>query len=109
MVLRQKTVDNSVRYIPISKKTKESDIRPKTIKAGSLPKKNKNISQINLKLLKNVASVGLGYLKWKTNGYFWVKNIQIRWLSTQKLNLKKLLTLKWMSKCKLFTFHLQYI
>ena len=39
MVLRQKTVDNSVRYIPISKKTKESDIRPKTIKAGSLPKK----------------------------------------------------------------------
>ena len=42
------TIDNSVRYIPKSEQTKERDIKPntKTIKAGSLPRKqNKIISQ----------------------------------------------------------------
>ena len=43
MVLRKITVDNSVSYVPISEKTKETDIKPKTIKAGSLPREqNKN-------------------------------------------------------------------
>ena len=39
MVLRKKFVDNSVRYIPINEKTKETDIKPKKTKAGSLPTK----------------------------------------------------------------------
>ena len=39
MTLRKITVDNSVRYIPIIEKTKEREIKPKTIKAGSLPRK----------------------------------------------------------------------
>ena len=44
MTLRKITIDNSVRYIPKSEQTKE--IKPKTIKTGSLPRKqNKNISQ----------------------------------------------------------------
>ena len=55
MVLRQITVDNSVRYIPITEKT---------IKAGSLPRKqNKNISQNSKKLLKNISASGFKYLK----------------------------------------------
>ena len=29
MVLRKITIDNSVRYIPIGEKTKETDIKPK--------------------------------------------------------------------------------
>ena len=29
MVLRKKTVDNSVEYVPMSEKTKEKDIKPK--------------------------------------------------------------------------------
>ena len=63
MVLRKITIDNSVRYIPISEKTKEKEIKPKTIKAGSLPRKqNKNISQNNKKFIKNVAASGMKYI-----------------------------------------------
>ena len=43
MTLRKITVDNSVRYVPKIEKPKEN--KPKTTKAGSLPRKpNKNIS-----------------------------------------------------------------
>ena len=53
MVLRKIIIDNSVRYIPKTAKTQEKDIKPKTIKAGSLPRKqNKNISQNSKKSLK---------------------------------------------------------
>ena len=38
MVLRKKTFDNSVRYIPRTEKTKK-EIKPKTIEAVSLPRK----------------------------------------------------------------------
>ena len=62
MTLRKITVDNSVRYIP--KKEKEKEIKPKTTKAGSLPRKqNKNISQNSKKFLKNVAASGFAVLK----------------------------------------------
>ena len=47
MTLRKITIDNSVRYIPKNEQTKEKNNKPKTTKAGSLPRKqNKNISQI---------------------------------------------------------------
>ena len=50
MVLRRITVDNGVRYIPKSEQTRES--KPKTIKAGSLRRKQyENISQNNEKFL----------------------------------------------------------
>ena len=63
MTLRKKTIDNSVRYIPKSEQTKEKDIKPKTIKAGSLPRKqNKNCSENNKKFLKNVVASGFGYI-----------------------------------------------
>ena len=39
MVLRKLTIDNSVSYVPITEKTKEKEIKPKTMKAGSLPRK----------------------------------------------------------------------
>jgi len=64
MTLRKITVDNSVRYIPVSEQPREKDIKPKKIKAGSLPRKqNKNISQNSKKFLKNVAASGFGVLK----------------------------------------------
>ena len=64
MTLRKVTIDNSVRYIPITEKTKEKEIKPKTIKAGSLPRKqNRNISQNNKKFLKNISASGFGILK----------------------------------------------
>ena len=48
---------------PKLKKTKEKENKPKTIKAGSLPRKqNKNISQNSKKFLKNVAASGFGYI-----------------------------------------------
>ena len=63
MTLRKITIDNSVRYIPKSEQTKEKQIKPKTIKAGSLPRRqNKNISQNNKKFLKNVVASGFGYI-----------------------------------------------
>ena len=53
MVLRKKTFDNSVRYFPITEKTKQIENKPKTIKAGSLPcKQNKNISKTKKKSSK---------------------------------------------------------
>ena len=56
MALRKITVDNSVRYIPKSEQTRES--KPKTIKAGSLPRKqNKKISQ-NKTFPNNVSASG---------------------------------------------------
>ena len=66
MTLRKITIDNSVRYIPITEKTKEKEIKSKTIKAGSLPKKtkqNKQISQNNKKFLKIVSASGFKLLK----------------------------------------------
>ena len=39
MTLRKITIDNSVRYIPITEKMREKDIKLKTTKAGSLPRK----------------------------------------------------------------------
>ena len=50
MTLRKTTVDNSMRYVPKSEKPKEKQIKPKTIKAVSLPRKqNKQLSQNNKK------------------------------------------------------------
>ena len=65
MTFRKITIDNSVRYIPKSEQTKESDIKPKTrtIKAGSVPRKqNKNCPRNNKKFLTNVAASGFGYI-----------------------------------------------
>ena len=63
MTLRKIPIDNSVRYIPVIEKTKERDNKPKTIKAGSLPRKqNKNCSKNNKKFLTNVAASGFGYI-----------------------------------------------
>ena len=56
MTLRKITVDNSVRYIPITEKTKE--IKPK-VKDGKL---NKNPSQNNKKFLKNISASGFKYI-----------------------------------------------
>ena len=57
MVLRKLTIDNSVRFISVTRKTKGRYIKPKTIKTGSLPRKqNKKLSQNNEKIIKNVAA-----------------------------------------------------
>ena len=64
MVLRKITIDNSVRYIPQTEKTKVKENKLKTTKAGSLPRKqNKKTSQNNEKFLKNVAASGFAILK----------------------------------------------
>ena len=61
--MRKITNDTTVRYIPKSQQTKEKDSKPKTIKAGSLPRKqNKKPSQNNKKFLKIVVASGFGYL-----------------------------------------------
>ena len=63
MVFRKITIDNSVRYIPITEKSKEREVKSKTIKTGSLPRKqNKNISQNNKKFFKKVSASGFGVL-----------------------------------------------
>ena len=71
MVLRKITVDNSVRYIPKSKQTRESKpIKMKNKKQSeqiqpisgggksNTRKQNKNISQNNKKFLKKVTAGG---------------------------------------------------
>ena len=60
MVLRKITIDESVRYIPKSEQKKERDSKPKTTKAGSLPRKqHKKLSQNNIKRVV----IGFGILK----------------------------------------------
>ena len=62
MTLRKITIDNSVRYIPKSEQTREN--KTKTIKAGSIPRKqNKKFSQNNKKFLNNVSASGFKLLK----------------------------------------------
>ena len=64
MVLNKTTIDNSVRYIPKTEQTKKRDVKPKTIKPGSLPRKqNKKNSQNNKKFLNNVSASGLKLLE----------------------------------------------
>ena len=64
MTLRKITIADSVRYVPKSEQTEERESNPKTIKAGSLPRKqNKVISQNNKKFSKNVVASGFGYVK----------------------------------------------
>ena len=65
MVLRKKTIDNSVRYNPIREKTKETDIKAKKKqKNASLPRKqNKTLSQNNKKFPKNTAAGGFATLE----------------------------------------------
>ena len=64
MTLRKITIDNSVRYIPLIEQIKEKNIKPKTIKAASLPrKKNKNFSQNSRKFVNDFAASGFGILK----------------------------------------------
>ena len=63
MTLRKITIDNSVRYIPITEKTKEKEIKTKKVKAGSQrPKQNKNPSQNNKKFPKNISLSGFKYI-----------------------------------------------
>ena len=63
MTLKKITIDNSVRYIPKSGQSKESDVQTRTIKAGSVARKqNKNCSRNNKKFLTNIAASGFGYI-----------------------------------------------
>ena len=55
MVLRKITIDNSVKYIPVT----EKDIKQNTTKNK---KQNKNCSKNNKKVLNNVAASGFSIL-----------------------------------------------
>ena len=64
MVLRKITIGNSVRYVPTIEKTKEKEIKPKTIKTGLISRKqNENNSQNNEEFTKNVVASGFGILE----------------------------------------------
>ena len=54
MTLREITIDNSVRYIPLTEKTKEKDTKPKTTKAGSF---HVNRTKNHHKLIKNFLKI----------------------------------------------------
>ena len=63
MVLRKITIDNSVRYVPKTEQTKEKNTKPKTTKAGSLPrKKTKTFHKTIKNLLMILQQVDLEYL-----------------------------------------------
>ena len=69
MVLRKITIDNSVKYIPITEKdikqntTKNKKIQP--VSGGgksNMRKQDKNCSKNNKKFLTNVAASGFGHI-----------------------------------------------
>ena len=64
MTLGKRTFNNSVRYNPVSEKTKRRDIKPKTktIIVGSLPRKqSKKISQNSKKTPQKCGSKWIWY------------------------------------------------
>ena len=65
MVLRKITIDNSVKYIPITgKEIKQKTIKNKKIKPVSEGGKlNKKFSKNNKKFVKNFTAGGFGMLK----------------------------------------------
>ena len=64
MVLRKITIDNSVKYVPITEKDIEQNTKKnkkfQPISGGG--KQNKNCSKNNKKFLTNVAASGFGVL-----------------------------------------------
>ena len=63
MTLGKITIDNSVRYVPVTEKTKERDNKPKTTKAGSLHRKqDKKFSKNNKKFVEDFTAGGFGIL-----------------------------------------------
>ena len=57
--LRKLTLDDSVKYILPGEQTKEREIKQNTIKNKAPPRKqDKNVSQNNKKLIKEVAARG---------------------------------------------------
>ena len=68
MTLRKITIDNSVRYIPITEKTKEREIKPNTTKNKKTQpvsgggKQNKKFSKNNKKFVKDFTASGFGVL-----------------------------------------------
>ena len=72
MTSRKITVDNSVRYIPKNEQTKERDSKPRTTKAGSLPRKqNKKrvIIDLYFRTLKVISEQKLIWLKMKLDWF----------------------------------------
>ena len=64
MVLRKITIDNSVKYVPITEKDiKQNTMKNKKIQSVSgRGKQTKKLSKNNKKILKNVAASGFGVL-----------------------------------------------
>ena len=65
MVLRKITIDNSVKYVPITEKDIKQSDKIQPILAGgksNTRKQNKNCSKNKKKFLINVAVSGFGYL-----------------------------------------------
>ena len=64
MVLRKITIDNSVKYVPITEKDNKQNTtknkKNQLISGGG--KQNKKFSKNNKKFLKNVAASGFGYI-----------------------------------------------
>ena len=61
MTIRKITIDNSVRYVPESKQTRETN--QNTVKNISRPKKQtKKFSQNNKEFLKNISAEGFKYI-----------------------------------------------
>ena len=61
--MRKIIIDNSVRYIPKNEQTKETDVKPEKIKAGSIPRKQgEKFSKNNKKIVKDFTAGDLEYL-----------------------------------------------
>ena len=63
MALRKKTIDDSVKYVPITEKDiKQNTTKNKKIQPISGGKQNKKFSENNKKFLNNVAASGFAVL-----------------------------------------------
>ena len=60
MVLRKITIDNSAKYVPITKKDKKQSEKIQSISGGG--KQNKNCSKNNKKFPKNITASGFSVL-----------------------------------------------
>ena len=72
MTLREKAIDNSVKYIPQSEQTRKREIKPNTIKKMSNPsKQNKKLPKNNKKFVKDIVlGEGFRIFRKKVSFYF---------------------------------------
>ena len=105
----KKTIDNRVKYILQSERIQEILNQTRLRIIHFLKKTKQKYFTKQKTFIKNVAAERFGILKGIMICYFYLKNIQISWLSKQKTKPQETLDFKMNKQIEIFPFHHQLI